>query len=178
VIWKLREYLAKRALQKNLKRVTKGNLTVIDSAQSGCVLVNYSDVSAIDIQSIRNQFHSLYPNLSLQFVTYIKSPKQADAFEQKADWEVISKKDLAFDLEPAQLASTSYDILLDFTNKEEIPLLYLLLDKQIGIRIGSRKAWKEDMLDFMIQSDEEQDFNYLAEQMVKYLGMVKGGRTD
>lgn len=177
MIWKLREILAERNLSK-IQRDWRGKgLSNIESSKKAIVLVSFEDIDSLKPHKIRNQLKLIALNIKLEFVTYIKNKKVAEAKTFSDDWFVLTSNDLSFGLEPRDIKRFSADLFLDFTSKPETPMLFLLLNSSARMRIGNRNEWNEKYLDFMIQADREKGIEYLAEQLVYYLQKINSNNN-
>ena len=172
MIWKLREYLAEINLKIIIRNWQAGSFFNIETAKKGLVLISFSDLNVVNIQEIHKLIKQVSPLIDLKFLSYIKNTKALDNFDLPEEWIVITKKDLNFNLVPKDISAFSSDVIFDFTTKFQFPLLFTLLNSNANTRMGARREWNVDFLDFMIKTDESKGFNYTARQLVHYLNKI------
>lgn len=172
MIWKLREALAERSLRKLKKDWENNGLSNIVNSKKALILVSFNDLQSFKSKKVQSLLRDISPHLEIQLVSYKKKKRKAEEDTSAENCLVLSLKDLKFGLEPKNIQAFNADILLDFTNKPETPLLFILLNSTVKMRIGNRKDWNEKYLDFMIQTDSNKGFVYLTEQLVTYLKKI------
>ena len=172
MIWKLREYLAEINLKIIIRNWQAGSFFNIETAKKGLVLISFSDLNVVNIQEIHKLIKQVSPLIDLKFLSYIKNTKALDNVDLPEEWIVITKKDLNFNLVPKDISAFSSDVIFDFTTKFQFPLLFTLLNSNANTRMGARREWNVDFLDFMIKTDESKGFNYTARHLVHYLNKI------
>jgi hypothetical protein len=96
----------------------------------------------------------------------------------RLDFDFFSRKDLDWKGIPLQsnpvidnFIQTKFDVIIDMNNYANVPLRFLLLKTQAGLRIGRNSSENAPYFDFMVATNET-EFEEYCNQIIKYMNMV------
>jgi hypothetical protein len=110
---------------------------------------------------------------------YWDDPKvNPDFLLTRLDFDFFSRKDVDWKGIPLatnpiieNFIQSKFDVIIDMNNYLNIPLRYLLLKTNAGLRIGRNAEENAPFFDFMV-ADKETDFEEYCNQIIKYMNMV------
>jgi hypothetical protein len=91
--------------------------------------------------------------------------------------DILTSKDLnwyKFPVKPfvKDFLNEEFDVLIDFTLSEHIPLLYLSANAKAGIKIGKFDESHQDYFDLMIDIQEDATLEYFITQVMFYFNKI------
>lgn len=116
-------------------------------------------------------------NLKTRVVCY--SPLKFDPhyFIPKITQDIINSKNLNFRFHPDkpfvnEFINTEFDLLIDLSLTENLPLLYLSTMSKAGLKVGRFDESYQDIFDLMIQLKEDETIDSFAKQIFHYLNQI------
>lgn len=116
-------------------------------------------------------------NIKTRVVAF--SPLKFDPhyFIPKITQDIINSKDLNFRFQPDkpfvnEFINTEFDILIDLSLTEHLPLLYLAAMSKAGLKIGRFEEKHKDIYDLMIHQTEDETIDTFAQQIFHYLNQI------
>ena len=98
-------------------------------------------------------------------------------FIPKISQDIVMVKDLNWCLQPKktfvkEFIDTEFDILIDLSLKEHLPLLYLASLSKAVLKVGRYQEDYELFYDLMIHTSDDETIDSFAEQVLHYLGKI------
>lgn len=116
-------------------------------------------------------------NLKTRVVCY--SPLKFDPhyFIPKITQDIINNKNLNFRFQPDkafvnEFVQTEFDILIDLSLSDQLPLLYLATMSRAGLKIGRFDENHKNIYDLMIHQKEDETIESFAKQIFHYLNQI------
>lgn len=104
--------------------------------------------------------------------------KKIPAYQQhKVDSEYITRQNLAWNQRPVSgienFTSSDFDILIDFSNGNVLPLNFILKESRAKMKVGMRGRRAERYCDFILNLGEEVSADKFVTQLNAYLSNPK-----
>jgi len=169
-----RHYLQK-ALQEN-KRVSK--LKNYETARSVGILYKAGDKAHETL--VKNYVQYLKAEHGIRDIMalgYFETKELPEAYHIKLSFEYFTKKELNWHLRPESTSVLKfiehpYDLLIDFSDKDSVPLRFVLALSKAKFKVGKQCATCEPFYDFMISTKEDQSTELYIETVNHYLGLL------
>ena len=174
------ERYGKYVLQKAIAKHRKRDGLSLSNATTACVILSDNELISVQAKKIAARLKEQNPELIITFCSFKKKIKEAlaDVSSQKKkpsiDLKVISAKDINWYGRPKNEAmrNASCDILIDLTEKAEMPLQFLAVMSNATMKIGVEQDYNKDYLHLMIQKGDEWKPEYILEQLIHYLNLI------
>jgi hypothetical protein len=171
--YKIREFLAQFTLSRFMQKTRKPRAVSITSPRTLSVLIALQDAG--NSASVRSSLQILkqhFPQADIQFYTYNPKIKKEVVYSER-NLNVLDPMDVNWYLKPLNMRPAHVDMLLDFTRKKNIPLLFFLLFGQAKCKAGVARSWNESILDLQFEVPEKFELTYVCEQFVHYFELLK-----
>jgi len=116
-------------------------------------------------------------NLKVRVVCY--SPLKFDPhyFIPKITQDIVNAKNLNLRYQPNkpfvdEFIETEFDILIDLSLNDSLPLLYLAAMSKASLKVGRYEESHQDFYDLMIHTKEDETIETFAEQVIHYLNRI------
>lgn len=157
---------------------TKRNLKPINlqSARTVALLYYLHDEATYKVmESILVKINEL--NLKVRVVAYTNQKFNPHYFIPKISQDIITGKDVNWRFQPKkafvkEFIETEYDILIDLSLEDHLPLLYCAALSQAGLKVGRFQEDHELFYDLMIQTGPDETIDSFATQVIHYLSMI------
>lgn len=176
-IQNIREKFAKSFLLKQMSEI-KRNLKPInlDSARTVALLYYLPDEATYKImESILSRLIDI--NLKVRVVAYTNQKFYPHYFIPKISQDILTAKDVNWRLQPQkpfvkEFIETEYDILIDLSLEDHLPLLYCAALSKAGIKVGRFQEDHELFYDLMIHAGPDETIDSFATQVIHYLSRI------
>jgi len=157
---------------------TKRNLKPINlqSARTVALLYYLYDEATYKLMdSILAKINEL--NLKVRVVAYTNQKFNPHYFIPKISQDIITGKDVSWRFQPQkgfvkEFIETEYDILIDLSLEDHLPLLYCAALSQAGLKVGRFQEDHELFYDLMIQAGPDETIDSFATQVIHYLSKI------
>lgn len=173
LIRKLREDVARRNIRTlAAKRPSQHRAVSLDRAEKiGILYVCDSKYDAC-VPALLQQIP--FQGKKLQVLKYraTKPPKKA-----AAEPDTFSDRDVSFWLKPSSktvgaFLSERFDILIDLSNQDHLPLLYVMASANSGLNVCRYSELKKDVADLLIRLEGDEDAATLLKHIQHYLNQL------
>lgn len=168
--------MGKRALAKEIEPVRLRQGFNFYSAKRVAFL--YVDSDEDFFKKMKQYAAFLKTNYGIKTVNMLgfvdRPEKQAPAWQQHIlESDFFTKSDLNWYLRPVQRASNftveDYDILIDFSGGETVPLNFVLKESKAHMKVGLKGSYAERYCDFIIDMGSRLGMAQFVEQLNLYL---------
>jgi hypothetical protein len=116
-------------------------------------------------------------NIRVRVACYTDQKFVPHFFIPKLLQDIITFKDLNWYFQPQKVfvkdfVEENFDILLDLTLTDNLPLLYLAVRSKAGLKIGRFQEDHQEYYDLMIDLPSESSIEYFIEQIMYYLQKI------
>ena len=178
IIQNIREKFAKSFLLKHQTEMNRTQKQVnLNSARTLVLLYNLPDEATYKIaESIVVRLGEM--NLKVRVVCYTESKILPHYFIPKISQDIFTAKDLNWRFQPQKpfykdFIETEYDILIDLSLTNNLPLLYCAAFSKAGLKVGRFQEEHQPFYDLMIHTTENETIDSFAEQVIYYLSRIK-----
>jgi hypothetical protein len=176
-IQSIREKFAKSFLLKQINEI-KRNLKPINLQSARTVALLYylpDEATYKTMELILSKLNDL--NLKVRVVAYTNQKFNPHYFIPKISQDVLTAKDVNWRLQPQkpfvkEFIETEYDILIDLSLEDHLPLLYCAALSKAGLKVGRFQEDHELFYDLMIHAGPEETIDSFATQVIHYLSRI------
>jgi hypothetical protein len=177
IIKQLREKFAKSSLLKLVQEMSRQQKqTNLDNARTVALLYYCPDEATYKIvDTILAKLAEL--KLKVRVVCYTDLKIIPHYFIPKITQDVITAKDVNMLYQPQkafvkEFIDTEYDILIDLSLDDHLPLLYCAALSKAGLKVGRFQEDHELFYDLMIHAAPDETIDSFATQVVHYLSRI------
>lgn len=177
LIKELREKFAKSSLLKLVSEVSRQQKPInLDSARTVALLYFSPDEATYKIvDTILAKLAEL--KLKVRVVCYTDMKIIPHYFIPKISQDVITAKDVNLLYQPQkafvkEFVDTEYDILIDLSLDNHLPLLYCAALSKAGLKVGRFQEDHELFYDLMIHAAPDETIDSFATQVIHYLSRI------
>lgn len=148
----------------------------LDSARTVALLYYLPDEATYKtMETILAKLYEL--NLKVRVVAYSNQKFNPHYFIPKISQDIITAKDLNWRLQPQkpfvkEFIETEYDILIDLSLEDHLPLLYCAGLSKAGLKVGRFQEDHELFYDLMIHAGQDETIDLFATQVIHYLSRI------
>lgn len=176
-IQNIREKFAKSFLLQQLQEKKREQKPVNIKSARTLALLYYLPDEAIykKVEIILSKLSSM--NLKIRVVCYTDLKISPHYFIPKITQDIITAKDVNWRFQPQkpfvkEFINTEYDILIDLSLDDHLPLLYCAALSNAGIKVGRFQEDHELYYDLMIHASPDETIDTFADQVIHYLSMI------
>lgn len=177
IIQNIREKFAKSFLLKQLHEKNRQQRPVsIKNARTAALLYYLPDEAIYKkVELIISRLTEL--NLKIKVVCYTDLKTIPYYFVPKISQDILTIKDINWRFQPQkpfvkEFINTEYDILIDLSLDDYLPLLYCAALSNAGLKVGRYKEEHQLLYDLMIHAAPDETIDSFAEQVIHYLSMI------
>jgi hypothetical protein len=177
IIQNIREKFAKSFLIKHLQEGERKQKPVnLEYARSVALLYYLPDETIYKkMESILGKFNDM--NIKTRVVCYTDLKINPHYFIPKISQDIITAKDINWKYQPQKafvkdFIETPFDILIDLSLTEHLPLLYLAALSKSGLKVGRYEEDLQMFYDLMIHTGTEETIDSFSEQVIHYLSKI------
>lgn len=177
IIQNIREKFAKSFLLKQLIEKNRIQRPVsVQSARTAALLYYLSDEEIYKkVEVIISRLTEL--NLKVKVVCYTDQKIIPYYFIPKISQDIITVKDINWRFQPQkpfvkEFINTGYDILIDLSLSDYLPLLYCAALSNAGLKVGRYQEDHQLLYDLMIHAGPDETIDSFAEQVIHYLRKI------
>jgi len=116
-------------------------------------------------------------NLKVRVVAYTDQKFYPHYFIPKISQDIITAKDVSWKFQPQkafvkEFIDTEYDILIDLSLNDHLPLLYCAALSKAGLKVGRFQEDHELFYDLMIHAGPDETIDSFAKQVIHYLSRI------
>lgn len=159
---------------QEMKRVQKQ--TNLESARTVALLYYLPDEATYKTaETILANLNEL--NLKVRVVCYTDLKISPHYFIPKISQDIITAKDINWRFQPQkafvkEFVTTEFDILIDLSLNDHLPLLYCAALSKAGLKVGRFQEDRELFYDLMIHTTTEETIDSFAGQVIHYLSRI------
>lgn len=173
---KIKEFAGRRLLKKESEvlRIRKGS----NYHAANSIGLLYKDTDESFFKAIRKFAKTLKEKYNVQYVAALGFIDDAEKNipvwqQQKLEFEYFTRDDLNWHLKPMKnvqkFAKQPFDILIDFSGGNVVPINYVLKSSVAGMKVGVRGVKAEKYCDFVIDMQNQFGMEKYVEQLNLYL---------
>lgn len=157
-------------MKRNLKPIN------LENARTVALLYYLPDEVTYKImESILVKFNEL--NLKIRVVAYTNQKFNPHYFIPKITQDILTAKDVSWRLQPQkafvkEFIDTEYDILIDLSLSDHLPLLYCAGLSKAGLKVGRFQEDHQLFYDLMIHAGPDETIDSFATQIIHYLSRI------
>ncbi len=177
IIKDIRERYAKSFLLKHVEEINRPQIQInLDNARSVALLYYLPDEATYKImETILSRLGEM--KLKVRVVSYTDLKIKPHYFIPKITQDIITVKDLNLRYQPQnafvnEFINTEYDILIDLSLKEHLPLLYCAALSKAALKVGRFQEDHQLFYDLMIHCGTDETIDSFAGQVVHYLSKI------
>lgn len=177
IIENIREKLARNFLIQHATENKRQQIPVnIESARTVALLYYLPDESTYKkVEVILGKLNEL--NLKIRVVCYTDMKIIPHYFIPKITQDIITAKDINWRFQPQkafvkEFISTRFDLLIDLSLNNHLPLLYCAALSNAGLKVGRFQDDHELYYDLMIHASPDETIDSFAEQVIHYLSKI------
>jgi hypothetical protein len=177
IIQNIREKFAKSFLLKQQHEMDRKQKQVNpDSARTLVLLYYMPDEATYKVaESIVARLGEM--NLKVRIICYTDQKTVPHYFIPKISQDIFTVKDLNWRFQPQKpfvkdFIETGYDILIDLSLSDHLPLLYCAALSQAGLKVGRYQDDHQLFYDLMIHASPNETIDSFAEQVTHYLSRI------
>ncbi len=127
------------------------------------------------VELILNRLSEL--NLKTRVVCYTDLKIVPHYFIPKITQDIITAKDVNWRYQPQkpfiqEFIDTEYDILIDLSLNDYLPLMYCSALSKAGLKVGRYIEDQQSFYDLMIHAGPDETIDSFADQVIHYLSMI------
>ena len=169
--------MAKSFLVKQVNEMSRHQkATNLETARTVALLYYLPDEATYKIvENILSQLNEL--KLKVRVVCYTDLKITPHYFIPKITQDIITAKDVNFRHQPQkafvkEFIDTEYDILIDLSLDDHLPLLYCAALSKSGLKVGRYQEDHQLFYDLMIHSGPDETIETFAAQVIHYLSRI------
>lgn len=145
-----------------------------DEVKNVLLLADVSDVSIYEhIKSIKNKFTK--DGKRVGTILFVWDKTTSEFFATSSTAKVITEDNFSWNGKPDSGVGsdlTGYDLLINLNEGESVFIDYLTLLAKVDLKAGAAKN-DQSLLDFMVDTGDSHDIEFLADQIIFYLRTIK-----
>lgn len=176
-IQNLREKFAKSFLLKQMNELKRSlKPTNLESARTVALLYYLPDEATYKLaEQILSRLLEI--NLKVRVVAYTNQKFNPHYFIPKISQDIITAKDVNWRFQPQkafvkEFIETEYDILIDLSLEDHLPLLYCAGLSKAGLKVGRFQEDHQLFYDLMIHAGPDETIDSFASQVIHYLSRI------
>lgn len=176
-IQNIREKFAKSFLLKQMNEMKRSLKPInLENARTVAVLYYLPDEATYKImESILGKLYEL--NLKVRVVAYTNQKFNPHYFIPKITQDILTAKDVSWRFQPQkafikEFIETEYDILIDLSLNDHLPLLYCAGLSRAGLKVGRFQEDHQLFYDLMIQTGPDETIDSFVTQVIHYLSRI------
>lgn len=148
----------------------------LENARTVAVLYYLPDEATYKImESILGKLYEL--NLKVRVVAYTNQKFNPHYFIPKITQDILTAKDVSWRFQPQkafikEFIETEYDILIDLSLNDHLPLLYCAGLSRAGLKVGRFQEDHQLFYDLMIQTGPDETIDSFVTQVIHYLSRI------
>jgi hypothetical protein len=177
IVQHIREKFAKSSLLQQLHELNRKQKQInLDSARTVALLYYLPDEATYKImETILSRFNEL--KLKVRVVCYTDLKIIPHYFIPKITQDIITAKDVNWRFQPQkpfvkEFINTEYDILIDLSLNDHLPLLYCAALSKAGLKVGRFQEDHQLYYDLMIHAAPDETIDSFASQVIHYLSRI------
>lgn len=177
IIQKIREKFAKSFLLKQVNESDRKQKQInLDKARTVALLYYLPDEATYTaVESIISRLIEL--NLKVRVVCYTDLKITPYYFIPKISQDIVTVKDIDWRYQPKkpfvkEFINTEYDILIDLSLNDHLPLLYCSALSRAGLKVGRFQEDHELFYDLMIHAGPDETIDSFSVQVIHYLSRI------
>lgn len=177
IIQQLREKFARSFLLKQMLEMQRQQKQIsLDSARTLALLYYLPDEATYKLaESIVVKLGEM--NLKVRVVCYTDLKIQPHYFIPKISQDIFTFKDVNWRFQPQkpfvkEFTDTEYDILIDLSLSDHIPLLYCAALSKAGLKVGRYQQDHQLYYDLLIHAAPDETIDTFANQVIHYLSKI------
>jgi len=177
IIQNIREKFAKSFLLKQLQENDRTQKPVnLVSARTVALLYYLPDEATYKkVEAILSRLSEM--NLKIRVVCYTDLKISPHYFIPKISQDIITAKEVNWKYQPQKpfvkdFIDTPFDILIDLSLTEYLPLLYFAALSNAGLKVGMFREDHQLYYDLMIHTAPDETIDSFTEQVIHYLSLI------
>ncbi|MEI6059860.1 MAG: hypothetical protein WCR72_04080 [Bacteroidota bacterium] len=177
IVQNIREKFAKSFLLQQLHEMNRKQKQInLESARTVALLYYLPDEGTYKAaESILSRLADL--NLKVRVVCYTDLKLSPHYFIPKISQDIITVKDVNWRFQPQKLfvkefINTEYDILIDLSLDDHLPLLFCAALSKAGLKVGRFQEDHQLYYDLMIHTQAGETIESFATQVIHYLSRI------
>jgi hypothetical protein len=177
LIQNIREKFAKSSLIKQVNEMSRQQKpTNLENARTVALLYYLPDEATYHVaEAILSKLTRM--NLKVRVVCYTDLKTSPHYFIPKISQDIITVKDVNLLYQPQkpfvkEFIATEFDILIDLSLNNYLPLLYCAALSKAGLKVGRFEEDHELYYDLMIQAGQDETIDSFANQVIHYLSRI------
>jgi hypothetical protein len=148
----------------------------LESARTATILYYLPDEATYKkVELILSRLNEL--NLKTRVVCYTDLKIIPHYFIPKITQDIITAKDVNWRFQPQkpfvkEFIDTEFDILIDLSLSDYLPLLYCSALSKAGLKVGRYNEDHQSFYDLMIHAGQDETIDSFADQVIHYLSMI------
>jgi len=177
IVQNIREKLAKSFLFRQVTEISRQQKQInLESARTIAILYHMIDEETYRMaETIVSRLNEL--KLKVRVVCYTDLKDTPYFFIPKISQDIITSKDVNFRFQPQkafvkEFTNTEFDILIDLSLTDQLPLLYCAALSVAGLKVGRFQEDHQLFYDLMIHATPEETIDSFATQVIHYLSRI------
>lgn len=177
IIQNIREKFAKSFLLQQLQLLNRKQRAInLTTAHTVALLYELPDETTYKkAELILNKLNDM--NLKVRVVCYTDLKIIPHYFIPKITQDIITAKDVNWRFQPTkqfvkEFINTEFDILIDLSLNDHLPLLYCSALSKAGLKVGRFQEDHHLFYDLMIHTGPEETIETFSEQVIHYLSRI------
>ena len=177
IIQNIREKFANSSLLQQVNDLDRKQKSInMDSARTIALLYYLPDEATYKtVESILSKLNDF--NVKVKVVCYTDLKIIPHYFIPKISQDIITAKDVNWKFQPQkpfvkEFINTEYDILIDLSLSEHLPLLYCAALSKAGLKVGRFKEDHQLFYDLIIHAGPDETIDTFAGQVIHYLSRI------
>lgn len=173
----IREKFAKSFLLKQINEIDRQQKQINLLNARTVALLYYLPDEAIyrDMEAILSRLTKM--NLKVKVVCFTNMKTAPHYFIPKISQDIITVKDVNLLYQPQkafvkEFIDTEYDILIDLSLNDHLPLLYCAALSKAGLKVGRFQEDHQLYYDLMIHAGPDETLDSFAAQVIHYLSRI------
>ena len=175
----IRKFFGQYILEKEW-RTTKRDIRSVSLTEAKNVGVMFNARDEKHFESIKNlvkEFKS--QGKKVQALGFVPKTEHRDWFKSSEEFGFFTNEDFNWYFKPkgrkvVGFMSEPFDLLIDLRLKRSIPLLFIVSLSRATFKVGRFRKEFQEYYDLMMElPDDNEDLDFLIEQMKHYLNMLK-----
>jgi hypothetical protein len=177
LIQKIRFRFARKNLQEEHRKLVRNRKSInLDSARYVAVLYQLPDEESYKKVE---EFVKLLTDkgIKVKVACYTEQKFIPHYFIPKLLQDILTIKDVNWKFQPIKpfvkdFLEEEFDILIDLSLSEYLPLLYLAATSRAGLKLGRFNETHQDYFDLMIDIPEDATLDFFISQVIHYLNKI------
>ena len=177
IVQNIREKFAKSFLLQQVNEMNRKQKQInLESARTVALLYYLTDEASYKTaESILSRLIEM--NLKIRVVCYTDLKIAPHYFIPKITQDILTSKDVNWRYQPQkpfvkEFVDTEYDILIDLSLDDHLPLLYCAALSKAGLKVGRFQEDHQLFYDLMIQAGPDETIDSFSIQVIHYLSRI------